>query len=78
MCNAPFKLQQHLVNEHGRFRRNVSTTEAARVLGWLHCMDEGSVASVSEVHATFIFTVEVYRVGEFLQKEKSQTSSVLV
>lgn len=48
--------------EYVGFRRNLSTTEAAHVLGWLHHVDEGSVTNVSEVHAAFIFTVEVYRV----------------
>jgi hypothetical protein len=68
---------QHLVNEYVGFRRNLSTTEAAHVLGWLHHMDEGSVTDVSEVHAAFIFTVEVYRVEEFLPKI-NQTTSVFI
>jgi hypothetical protein len=50
-------VMQHLVNQYVGFRRNLSSTEAAHVLGWLHHMDEGSVTNVSEVHAAFIFTV---------------------
>jgi hypothetical protein len=34
--------------------------------GYLHHVDVGSVADVSKVHATSIFMVEEYRVGEFL------------
>jgi hypothetical protein len=42
------------------------TVDVSSVLGWLYCVAVGNVANVSEVHAAFIFRVEVCRVGEFL------------
>jgi hypothetical protein len=43
------------------------------VHGRLHHVDVESVADISETSDTSIFTVEVYKVGEFLARNKMYT-----
>jgi hypothetical protein len=35
-------------------------------LGWLHSVDMGGIQDVEEIHAAFIFRIEMCKMGEFL------------
>jgi hypothetical protein len=46
--------------------KHMPTFDSNSILGLLNIVDIGNATDISEVHAAFIFTFEVIKLGEFL------------